>query len=94
MINYHTHNGPIPSWTIPRLVLDFDYNTAKRAHATVLSAIEERRAIWEDIIHINLIRTQYSHKVIVHLPGKASIALIIILVEIMYKTVMLNHVES
>ena len=55
-------------------VLDFGYNTAKGAHVVVLSAIEEIRATWEDISHINLIRTQYSHKVIVPSPGKASVA--------------------
>ena len=47
-------------------VLDFGYNTPKGAHAVVLAAIEERRATWEDIIHINLIRNQYSSKLTIH----------------------------
>ena len=40
----------------------------------VLSAIEERRATWKDINHINLIRTQYSNKIVVHSPSQAIIA--------------------
>ena len=55
-------------------VLDFGYNTAKGSHYMVLSDIEEQQVTWEDLNHINLIRTQYSHKFIVHSPGKASIA--------------------
>ena len=55
-------------------VLDLGYNTAKGAHAVVLSVIEERQATWEDINHINLIRTQFSNKIVVHLHSQSIIA--------------------
>ena len=54
-------------------VWDFGYNTAKGAHAVVLYAIEEQRATLEDISHMNLIRTQYSHKVIIVVPSGLNI---------------------